>query len=259
MRAKLVAAAAICALLIVTVSVFCQQSPPALVTINRLQIRADRIAEFQELAKQRAEGLKKAGPSDLFSLVCRVAVGNMAEFWMFTPMNRFADRDGQNPFNKFSTPEERATWNARFSQYLERYQTVIVRPISDLTVNKAGTNRLPAYIRLRILHARPWTVNDFISIAKADIIPAVKKANGGIRISKVLFGGSVNDFFISTPFDKWAELDDNTTFRTALGGDAGMKRLQEKMSPIEANTEEYVLRVLPDLSYIPASPSASSR
>ena len=96
--------------------------------------------------------------------------------------------------------------------------------------------------------------DQFINTLKTDIIPVIKKINGSMRVRQTALGGNINDFTLTMPFEKWAELDDTTIFQNAIGGEQALRKLHEKMSQIEAGTERYVLRYMPDLSYIPATP-----
>ncbi len=108
----------VAALLAFTMLAYSQQPTPALLTVTRIQVKIDKIPEFLELGSQFAEAIRKAAPADFFSVTYRTAVGNSGEFWRISPMNKFADRDGQPPFYKFTTPEQRVAWMARASQYI---------------------------------------------------------------------------------------------------------------------------------------------
>ncbi len=259
MKSKLIYVTVLVALLAVTIPAVSQQPAPMLVYVQRIQVKADRVADFLELAKQGIEPIKKAAPTDLVRLVCRTVVGNANEFWMFGAMNKFADRDGENPMNKFSTPQERAARNARLGQMVERSQSSIESVVGDLLVAPKGGNNLPAFIRYSRVRVRPGAANDFISIQKSDIIPVLKKINGNTRVHRIAYGGNLNEFAIYNTFAKWAELDDNTAWLNAVGGEAAARKLQDKLTALVVNNERYILQVLPDLSYMPAPAAAPKR
>jgi len=259
MKARLLCATVIAALLAVTIPAISQQPAPAFVSVIRIQVKPGLVAEWLEQAKLRAEAYRKAAPADLFNLVCRTAVGNSNEFWVFQPLNKFADRDGEPPAFKFTTPQERATLSARESQYVERIQSSIERVIGDLTVNRSGTNIFPAFVRLNRVRIRPGAANDYINNYKTDVIPIIKKINSNVRVHRIAFGGNTNEFAAYTLFDKWAELDDNTAFLNAVGGEAVAKKLSEKISANVLNNEAYILRVMPDLTYFPAPAAAAPK
>jgi len=240
-----------------TVPAFSQLPTPALLNVTRVQVRNDRIPEFLELARQRAEAIRKAAPADMFNVAYRTVIGNTNEFWIISPLNKFADRDSENPFNKITTPEQRATWGARLSQYVERSLTTIDRPINDLNVIASGAKAPSPFVRYFRIRVRPGMEDQFINTVKNDIMPVIKKINGSMRVRQTALGGNTNDFTVAAAFEKWAELDDTTTFQKAIGGEQAMRKLEEKMSQIEAGTEQYILRYLPDLSYYPASAAAS--
>ena len=258
MKSKLLCALVGAVLLAFTVLVFCQQPSPALLTVGRVQVRSGQVQEFLEVSKQVADAIKKAAPTDYFTLTYRTAVGNSNEFWRVTPLNKFADRDGQSPVAKMMTPELAALMT-RGSQYVERTVTTIERPIRDLAVTASGAKTPPIFIKVYRTRVKPGMAEQFISLLKTDIMPAIKKMNGSMRIRQVEMGGNTNDFTGSFPFEKWAEQDDSASFTKAMGGEEAVRKFAERMSQIEAGTEVIVIRYVPELSYFPASTAAPGR
>ena len=235
---------------------FCQITVPAYLSVGRIKVKMDRSAEFQDLMKQVAGFYKKAAPADQVRLVYSVAVGNLGEYWTYTPMNKWADRDGESYLTKITKPEERASIWARLMQYVEYIRTSIEKPIGDMTVVSDGAKFPPTFLRVSRIHLRPGASSDFINLAKTDIVPAIKKINGAVMLThQVVTSGSGDDFYGLSGFEKWAELDDTTTFLNAMGGEQAVQKFVGKLNQLGTISDRYILRYEPDLSYVPASPA----
>ncbi len=258
MKVTLLASALATATIVTTLPSSAQMPAAPMVNVVRYEVRRDRIPEFEEVEKQIAGSYKKASPTDQFRVVYRVAVGNTAEYWVLTPMSKFADRDGENPYNKMTTEQERAARGARLAQYIESVRTSIDRTIGDLSVTSPGTPFPPAWVRYIRVRVRPGTTEQLIANVKADVVPALKKMNGAeLRVRQTLFGGNSNEFTVAAGFAKWAELDDTTALPKAMGAET-FRKFEEKMQAIETNSENYILGYQKDLSYYPGTTATSS-
>jgi hypothetical protein len=253
MSARIFRITLVLALLAMALPIFCQLPAPSYLTVSRMQVKIDRVTECQDLMKQMVAPYKKAAPADQYRIVYSTTVGNLFEYWSYSPMNKFADRDGASYFSTISKPEERATILARLMQYVEHVQTSIERPISDLSVISSGAKFPPTFLRVSRIYVRPETANDFINLEKTDVVPVLKKINGSVHlVQQIVAGGNPNTFLLYGGFEKWAELDDTTTFVNAIGGEQAVQKLIGKMSQLGTLTERYFLRYEPDLSYVPA-------
>ncbi len=259
MKYTLFASAFATAMVVTAIPSFAQMPTPAMLNVVRYQVRRDRIPEFEEVEKQIAASYKKAAPTDQFRNIYREVVGNTAEYWVITPMSKFADRDGENPYNKMATEQERAARGARLAQYIESVRTSIDRTFGDLNVTSPGVSYPPPWLRYIRVRVRPGTTEQVIANVKTDVVPALKKMNGvTLRVRQTAFGGNANEFTVATGFEKWADLDDATALPKAMGAET-YRKFEEKMQAIETNVETYILRYQADLSYYPRATATSSR
>jgi hypothetical protein len=238
---------------------FAQAPAPAMANVIRYQVKRDRIPEFEEIQKQIASSYKKAA-SDQYRVVYRDVFGNTAEYWVLTPMSKFAERDGQRPYVKMTTEQERAARAARLAQYLENVQTSVERYVDDLSVTSPGTPFPPAYFRFLRIRVRPGTTEQLVANVKTDVLPALKKMNGVVlRVTQTVYGGNADEFTVAAGFEKWAELDDPSALAKAMGAET-FRKFEENMQAIETNLEEYIVNYESALSYYPsATPTTSSR
>jgi hypothetical protein len=258
MKFTLLAATLAATIVVTALPSFAQTPAPVLANVIRYQVKRDRIPEFEDVQKQIVASYKKAA-SDQYRVVYRDVFGNTAEYWVLTPMSKFADRDAQRPYVKMTTEQERAARAARLAQYLENVQTSIDRYVDDLSVTSPGAPFPPAYARFLRIRVRPGTTEQLISNVKTDVLPALKKMNGvTLRVSQTVYGGNADEFTIVAGFEKWAELDDADALAKAMGAET-FRKFEEKMQGIETNVEQYIVNYESALSYSPATPTASSR
>jgi len=244
------------ALLAMVLPVFCQSPAPSYLSVSRMQVRIDRVTECRDLMKQMVEPYKKAAPADQYRVVYSTAVGNAFEYWVYMPINKFADRDEASYFSKITKPEERATMYAHLVQYVEHVQTSIEKPIADLSVIPSGAKFPPTLFRVSRLYVRPEAANDFINFEKTDLVPILKKINGPVHlVNQIVAGGNPNAFLLYNGFEKWSELDDTTTVPKAFGGEQAVQKFVGKLNQLGTISERYFVRYEPDLSYVPAAPA----
>jgi hypothetical protein len=236
---------------------FGQTAAPAMLNVVHYRVKVDHLQEFEEVEKQIAGSYKKAAPTDQFRIIYRGAVGNTMDFDVFTPLSKFADRDGQNPYTKITTEEERLTRTARLSQYLESVQISIDRPLADLTINMPGAQFPPTYIQGIRVRVKQGSADSFNNAGKSELIPALKK--GGVKVllaRRTALGGNGNDFFFALGFEKWAELDSPISLPKIMGEEA-FRKMGDKLDQATTGTEETVWRYQADLSYYPGAATSS--
>ncbi len=175
-------------------------------------------------------------------MVYRNVVGNTSQYWVLTPMSKFAERDGENPYIKMTTEQEGAARGARLAQDIE---TVRI-PFPPTWVR---------YIRVRV---RPGTTGQLVASIKTDVAPAMKKLNAELRVRQTLFAGNVNEFTVAAGFEKWAVLDDAEALPKAMGEET-FRKFEDKIHGIETNVEEYIFAYQKELSYYPGAVATGSR
>ncbi|MBI1789659.1 MAG: hypothetical protein HYR60_19165 [Acidobacteria bacterium] len=224
--------------------------------VSRAVVKADRIAEYEDLLKQSVAMAQKAG-ADRWSVVSRTVVGNPREYVSITPLAKYADRDGRSPWaSKIPAGQAQALF-ARIAACTESVNTTIERSRDDLSIITEGNTISPffAVIRTRV---RPGKANDYANLVKSELVPALKKAGvQRYRMRQVQFGGSRNEFTSSRGFAKWAELDGASPLEKALGQD-GAARYVDKVSQLVTFSEYSIRRYMPELSRPPGSAPTSS-
>jgi hypothetical protein len=259
MKFTLVASAFATAMVAMAIPSFGQMAAPTMLNVVHYRVKLDRLQEFEDVEKQIAGSYKKAAPTDQFRIIYRGTVGNATEFDVFTPMSKFAERDGENPYNKMATEQERLTRQARLGQYLENVQTSIEKPLADLTINTPGAQFPPTFmhgIRVRI---RSGSEDEFAAVMKNDLFPALKKMGVKTLLARrTLIGGNIADYNFAEGFEKWAEMDNPDSLPKTMGAEA-LKKMMDKLNQIITLREDTIWRYQADLSYYPGAATTSSR
>jgi quinol monooxygenase YgiN len=250
-RTFFVAVAGLCA---AALPILCQQQYP-LRSVTRTVVKPDRGAEFVDIAKQTVEMIKKAG-NDRFNVVWQVAAGNSNEYWSVSPMSKYGDRD-QPPAWFKSVPQGAMTsLFARRANCVTSNATTIERYRDDLSTAPAtATSNAPppAYLRVLRTRVRQGKAEEYATLMKNMLLPALKKAGvTDYRVRQVAWGGNRNDFTSTTGFQKWSEMDGPGVVQKALG-EEGFRQYVAKVNELVTGTEYIILRYRPELSYLPES------
>jgi hypothetical protein len=229
MKFTLLASAFATAMVATAIPSFGQMAAPAMLNVVHYRVKLDHVQEFLEVERQIAGSYKKAAPADQFRIIYRGTVGNATEFDVFTPLAKFADRDGESPYNKMTTEQERLTRGARLNQYLDNVQTSIEKPVTELSINTPGAPFPPAYMHGIRVRVRSGATDEFSAVMKNELIPAVKK-----------------------------EMDTPDTLPKVMGEEA-FRKMITKINDVVTLREDTIWRYQLDLSYYPGPATTSSR
>lgn len=231
---------------------------PTLLNVAHVRVKAEHLQEFLDLERQAVASVKKAAPNDLFRVVYRATAGNTMDFEFITPLAKFAERDGESPFNKYSTEQERLMRGARLAQYEDNVQVTIDRTLPDLSITPQGPLAPPTYIHLFRIRVRSGGAEEFAGVVKNELIPALKKVDVKLLLARQTTVGGVGDYYFAGGMEKWAELDNPPSLAKATGPDS-YKKMEDKLNSLITLEEQTVWRYLPDLSYYPGAAATSSR
>lgn len=258
MKITLLVSAFAAALIASAIPSFGQAPAPTMLNVAHVRVKPDRVQDFMDLEKQIAASLKKGAPTDQFRVVYRAAVGNPMDFEILTRFSKFAERDGENPLNKYSTEQERATRGARNAQYEESVQVTIDRTLPDLTIGPQGPLTPPTFLHMFRIRVRPDRNEEFAGAVKSDLLPALKKSDVKLLLARRTVLGGQADYYFAEGMEKWAELDSPPSLAKAMGADA-YKKMEDKLNSAITLEEQTIWRYQADLSYYPGAATTSSR
>jgi hypothetical protein len=257
MKLTLFASACAAAMVVTAIPSFGQTAAAPMLNVVHYRVKLDHVQEFEEVEKQIAGSYRKAAPTDQFRVIYRGTVGNATEFDVFTPLSKFAERDGENPYNKMATQEERLTRTARLAQYLENVQTNVDKTLPELGINTPGAPFPPAFMHLIRVRVRSGADDDFAGLMKSDLIPGLKKMEVKTLLARrTLLGGNIADYQFAEGFEKWAEMDNPDSLPKTMGAD-GFRKMMDKMNQIVTLREDTIWRYQAEMSYYPGGATGS--
>ena len=258
MKLTLLVSAFAAAFLASPVPSFGQAPAPTMLNVAHIRVKPEHLQDFLDLEKQIAGQIKKGAPTDRFRVVYRGTVGNTMDFEVLTRLSKFADRDGENPLNKYSTEQERVMRGARLAQYEQNVQVTIDRTLPDLGIPPQGQLVPPTFMHMIRLRVRSGGNEEFAALVKNDLVPGLKKEGVKLLLARRTVLGGVGDYFFVEGMEKWAELDNPQSLSKAMGPEA-YKKMEDKLNSVVTLREDTIWRYQPDLSYYPGTATTSSR
>lgn len=234
--------------MVLSVMVVSAQTPPPIMpilSVTRVLVKPDRIAEFREVEKLYSEAYKKGGGP--WRRIYQARAGNVFEFVVISPISTYAFLDGDSYIVKGSSEADRARWAARRSQCTESAFTTYERVVPDATINLPGFS-LPTLLIENRYRVKQGMGADFASFIKTEAVPVLKKAGVGLYVLRqVEFGGSRNMYVSRRGGTKFEELDVNLVQKTL--GQAAATQYFAKSAALLTDVEIRVYAYQADMSY----------
>jgi hypothetical protein len=224
---------------------------PAIRNVVRVHVKPDRAGDFQAAVKDYNAALKKAG-WDKASYWWSSLTGTN-EFHLVRNFSKYGDMDAPGPT---ATNADLARAFARIQSCTEGTETTVMEVLPDLSLPRQPEP--PPVILVTRVRVFPGKATEYENLLKEEYLPAVRKA--GVKsysVARVRSGGSGNDFYTSVGLKSWADLDEQSPVRKAMGAEA-YQRFIAKRSALIVETETQMFRYRPELSYMPGSMTTSS-
>lgn len=224
------------------------QTPPPilpLLTVTRVVVKPDRVAEWRDVETLYSEAYKKGGGP--WRRIYQTRTGNVNEFLVLAPFSSYADLDGQSFIAKGASEQDLARWSARRNQCTESATTSYERLVPEVFINLPGAS-LPTMLIETRFRVKQGMGDDFAAFVKTESIPWLKKAGVGLFVLRhVEYGGSRNLYVARRGATKFAELDGSLLEKT-LGKEAAAKYLAKSSSMLtDSDTRIYIYQ--PAISY----------
>src|SRR5262249_929838 len=145
-----------------------------------------------------------------------------------------------------------------FISSVEKTERVVLQIRRDLSITPPANQPPPRMFVGTRIEVKPDKVEEWITLMKSDVLPALRKA--GVKSSGVAsarLGAPFGTFFISEPIDKAAELDGPSPLETGMGAD-NFRKFVQKAAPLTSRMQTDTFRVRADLSYVPQQGASTS-
>ena len=242
-RTMLLAAVAGLLLSLAPPSALAQDDEPGWVNVRVIEVKPDRVAEWEQLHKQRNEAFKKAGRT--VPEIWEVVRGNVDEYHIVTMVPKLGGNDEPQPDPLGEAGFQQ--WASRISQCVGDRQVLTLRRMPALSI-PAKEGRKPNLALLRLLTTGPVQGQAYAAYLRDDLIPAVKKAKvDGVYVSRVFAGDNARTWAVFALVDNWAAFDEPSPLTKALG-EAEARKLLEKGGKLIERSETLLLHYRADLS-----------
>ena len=227
-----------------------QQKPAAAQTqwmsISIVRVKPDLIDEWIDFVKNETiPALKKAGIKERTAWQT-AQFGEAFEYIFITPVDSLAEYDGEPPIRK-------ALGDQAYRAYLEksRRMTISVRTYAVQSRPDLSHGRMEAPPKLAVVNevqVAPGRSQDFETILKTEVLPAVRKAGvSGYLVSQQMFGGDANVFTTVTPYENFAEIGKGSPIQRAMGT-AGYNRFLRRTAGVVTRVVRSIVRLNAELS-----------
>jgi hypothetical protein len=107
-----------------------------------------------------------------------------------------------------------------------------------------------AHTHVTIVHVKPDMVNEWFDLEKTELMPAQKKGGIKTRTTYATVFGNSFEYVIVTPFEKYAEMDDENPVVKALGRE-NATRLRAKIRRCVESQQSFVSSPVTELTNLP--------
>ena len=220
-----------------------QDAPPWL-QMTVVQVDPTRLDEFLAAQGELSALEQEAGPS--WRSVSRTAVfGDTYRFIITTPLRAFAGLDRAVE----ADPARSAIIN-RIRNAITSRQTYAIRATPTID-NPLPDDEAPALMLIQFVSVVPGREQDYLRVMANDVLPHFDEAEMHHTSGALTFGG-VGGYVHIFHVQNFAALDQGSPLARALGAD-GAQEVTAKLSGVVARSEQWLVRLVSELSYGPWS------
>jgi hypothetical protein len=204
------------------------------------------LNEWLDLQKNRVVPALKKGDMTTRTVYASGLFGKAFEYTIVQPLTKFADFDSPDA-------QAEALGGAADAQLAEKLRKCTVSTYSFLStalpdLSNPGESRNPPIVQLLRLRMAPGRMQEYETLFKAEVLPALKKANSNVMVASRRLGTDGNDLTFETPMNRFADLDSPPPLVRALGPE-GVAKLMAKLNDIATVIENTILIRQADLSF----------
>ena len=218
-------------------------------------VKPDRIDDFEAAIKQYNEAYAKITGGRSRTMFQSLTGQN--QYMLVRDYEKWADLDPGAVTRALAADSQTARINQRIMSCVESSTMLVEGLLPELSMATRPAES-PKIIRLAHSRVRADKTAEWEAIVKNELLPAYKKARQkSVTVRKVRFGGTTNDYYISTRMDAWADVETDS-----LSKSMGAEPYNAMVARLTAVTEERdvnLFRFRADLTYTaPATASATS-
>jgi hypothetical protein len=216
----------------------------SLVTVVR--VRPELLTEWLDLQRNVVvPALKKAGVKSRAVYTSGV-FGEAFEYTIVQPMTGFREFDSAEGQAKALAQGADTGLAERLRRCVSATSSFLSTAIPE--ISNPDEVRYPPVVAFLRLKVAPGKMDEYLNLYKAEMLPAIKKAEFHVFASSRRLGTDGYDLTFETPLTKFADLDVPPLLVRALGP-AEVARITAKLNPFATVMENTILMLQPDLSF----------
>lgn len=237
-------------LALITVAVSCAVAQKVEVhNVIRVQVKPDKIGEFESAVKELQSVWQKAGYERAVS-VWQSGAGPL-EFLMVYYTKGYAEAfDTTPPASLKDVAAAVAVLRAR----IQACANTLDRRVSEVVVDASlPRGPLPPFVRVLRTEVKVGKIEQYLAIVKEMVTPAMKKAGvAGFFVFRQRYGGSNSEVATAMAVKDLSELDETPLAVAKAMGETGYKQYLAKRTELVEHSEVNLFRLRKDLTYQPA-------
>jgi len=217
-----------------------QDASPTYMQVFLTTVKSDRIAEFENLLKERAAGLAASGEG--FRSVYQVTVGDQYTYMMSDFLPSMAALDQPRP-NR-APPQG---WGPRNDAVTTAQTVLFMRRFPELrtALGEPGERNL---VRVRIRQNAPGQRQDYYEWQANELVPALREAGVENYLSnRVVLGGNADTWVSFHGIDSMASTEENILAESM--GERQAAEMIARGTAMLVHSEDLIVLFRPDLGY----------
>jgi len=209
-------------------------------------VKSDRVSEFEDLLRQRSEGLDAAGAG--FRSVYQSLVGEQFTYLMVDYVPSKAALDGPLAPGAAVPPG----WGSRNDAAQSAQTMLLMRRYPELRIPaEEGSER--GLVQVRIRRTAPGRTQDYYDWQLNQLLPALREAGvTGVFINRVILGGSAQTWMSFSSLESMSSFDDAVMALAESMGERESEQMIERGAAMLVHTEDLIMRYRSDLSFFNA-------
>ncbi len=224
-----------------------QTPAPQRSRITIIRVKPDMLDEFVDLQKNEVVPALKKGGMKSRTVYQTALFGNLTEFTIVAPFDKFAEFDAEGPQLRALGAAANARLGQKLRKCIESANSFLLTSQTGLS-NPIPGGTPPSMIVTTRVRVASGKMPDFENLVKTEILPGFKEAKIALLVSRRGTGANPNDIGFTTPLANYAAMDLPSPFVRALGQEAAAK-LGSRFNGLATIIETVARRRMPELSF----------
>jgi hypothetical protein len=206
------------------------------------------IQDWRDTYKNKIiPGYRKAGVS-AFAVWRKWPFGDAYELLLMSPIEKFAQFDGEDPLQNAMNAEGRARIESKLDRCVAGIESMALLSLADLSVEKENVAS-PQLIMVQTVSVAPKNAGAYLGLLKDEFKPLIEKSGVGIwLVYRHVFGSETSHITTIRSIKNYAELDGGTLAARLLGPQAA-SILAAKTDQLAESSRIVVAQYDKELSY----------